>query len=153
MKDANIETIQKMKQRCALKIKNTLTYINSKLRGEILREEMGFITQHKRFIPQVEARAREMVAKEVVPMHKKIHIKPFFKRQIQKSSYFKQANRPAQRNLKRIIEDASDKGTEYRPKIGVAQHVTGAITKEDVIRLQVLKQELIDTKELERMLA
>lgn len=100
LKDANLQIITEMKQRCALKMNNTMSYINSKIRGEILKEEMGYVDQHKRIIPLVQAQARNLVSQEVVPMHKKIHNKPFFKRQIQKSSYFQQAQRPARRTLK-----------------------------------------------------
>ena len=42
---------------------------------------------------------------------------------------------------------------DFRPKIGLPGRVTGALGKEDVIRLQELKQEFLDEKVLERVLA
>ena len=67
IREANPKTIQNMKSRCSLKMKNVNDYIKSKLRGEVLKEEMGYFTKHKRMIPDVEKRAREMVSEEIVP--------------------------------------------------------------------------------------
>ena len=58
-----------MKKRCALKMNNDMDYIHSKLRGELLREEMGYKSAHKRFIPEIEQRVREKVCGEIAPLH------------------------------------------------------------------------------------
>ena len=57
-----------------------MSYLKTKLRGEILKEEMGYFTKDEKIIPSVEAKARQMVGDEIVPLEQKIHIKPFYKR-------------------------------------------------------------------------
>ena len=69
LKTANRNTILDMKKRCALKMSNVMNYIHSKLRGEVLREEMGYKTAHKRIVPEIEQRVREKVCGEIAPLH------------------------------------------------------------------------------------
>ena len=68
MRGADPKIILDMKMRCTLKIQNMTTIINSKLRGELLKDDMGYVTKNKRMIPEVEERAREMVGDEIVPL-------------------------------------------------------------------------------------
>lgn len=152
MREANPQTITDMKLRCRQKMNNMMDIINSKLRGEVLKVEMGFIQRNKRIIPEVEARGRIMVEDEVTPLDKKVHHKQQFHRSIQEANYFPQANKPARRVLKRIIEEEAGRVADFRPKIGLPARVTGALDKQDIIRLQELKQEFLNEKDLEHEL-
>lgn len=128
---------------------------NTKLKGEVLKHDLGYLRTDLRMIEDQEAYVRDSMKDQVVPTTKKIHSKPNFNRKILEGRFrlFPNATVTAKRTLRHILEEEAngDKEAKIRPNLKLPRRVTGAIQLEDVLRLQCLKQEIFsDFKDLDR---
>ena len=62
-----------------MKQKNIVAQFNTKLKSEVIKEDLGFMTKHKQIIPEQEEHQRELMT-DAVPKEKKIHAKTNFNR-------------------------------------------------------------------------
>lgn len=56
--EAGTDAVVQMRERCALKLKSTVTQFNVKLAAEVIKEDIGFLARNRRIIPAQEDHIR-----------------------------------------------------------------------------------------------
>lgn len=108
MMDAGLTIINQMKLRCSQKLKGPTANFNARLKGEVIKSDMGYHDRGLKIIKEQDQYVRDMGEADLIPLEKKIHAMTSFSRIIIENKIFPKASVPARRVLKKQVEQVAE---------------------------------------------